>query len=340
MSNQNSTGSFRPAWLEHVRIRLSTDFYMSLLVVFALIAISALLPFFVFRLITGDLAAAIGNGVVIVFLMGAFVFAWCTGRTRLATHAIVVGMALACLYMVAVIGHPTHWVYPTVVANFMLVKWRFALIVNLVLVALILTMAPPYPTLVETLSFVTALVLVAAFAMFFVIHTDFHRERLSVLLEHDALTGALNRRALGGHLEQALARLAKSGDESALAVMDLDDFKQINDLHGHETGDRILVDLTRTVISETRRGDQFYRLGGEEFVLLLANTDRSGAVTIFDKLHPALREPLELEDGPVTVSVGVAMPRQGDSWSSWLARADEAMYKAKARGKDCIVFAD
>ncbi|MGY6555318.1 MAG: diguanylate cyclase [Wenzhouxiangella sp.] len=329
-----------PGWYQGVRRRLTSDFYLALLAVFTLIGVVAILPFFVFRALNGQTAAALGNAVILLTLIANFAFAWCTGRVRGAMHFVSVAMALGCVYMVAWVGHPTHWVYPTVVVTFMLAKWRFALVVNLLMLASILVMAVPYPALIDNLSFVTTLGLVAAFAMYFVIHTDFHRDRLNIMLEHDALTGALNRRALVAHLEQAVQVSKRPGQEYALAVLDLDDFKLINDLQGHEVGDRVLVDLTRAVMTGIRRGDNFYRLGGEEFVLLLANTDRAGGLRVLEKLRHQLAEALMLEDGPVTVSMGLAMLRENDTWADWLARADQAMYQAKRQGKDCIVAAE
>ncbi len=339
MSSPPKRQSAMADWPGSFRTRLSGDFNLALMAVFTAVSVLALLPFFIYRLASGSFAAALGNGVLIVFLLSVFAFAWLSGRTEVALRAVVVGISLVLLYMVIGVGQPPHWIYPTVVANFMLTRWRFALTVNLVMIGIVLFAAPPDPTLAETLSFAASLTLVAAFSMFFVIHTDFHRERLNVMLEQDALTGALNRRALVGHLERAM-RISSPGQQQALVVMDLDDFKQINDLHGHEVGDRVLVNLTRTVMAQTRRVDQFYRLGGEEFVLLLDNTDRAGAEVLLRKLQEALRQPLELEDGPVTVSFGVAFARRGESWPEWLARADQAMYQAKAQGKDRVVFAD
>lgn len=329
-----------PGWLQGIRRRLAGDFYLALLAAFTLIGFVAIFPFFVFRTLSGETPAAVGNAFILLTLIASLAFAWFTGRVRPAMHFIAVAMALGCVYMVSWVGQPTHWAYPAAVVIFMLAKWRFALVANLLMLASIMLLAAPYTAVVDNLSFVATLVLVASFAMFFVIHTDFHRDRLSVMLEQDALTGALNRRAMAGHLERALQHYGQPGQEHALVVMDLDNFKRVNDLHGHEVGDRVLIDLTRTVMAGIRRGDNFYRLGGEEFVLLLANTDREGGLRVLEKLRTQLAAALMLEDGPVTVSMGLAMARENGTWPEWLARADQAMYQAKRRGKDCIVVAD
>ncbi|TVS11423.1 MAG: GGDEF domain-containing protein, partial [Wenzhouxiangella sp.] len=262
------------------------------------------------------------------------------GRTAGARKAVVVFMALGCIYMVNYVGHLPYWVFPTVVANFLLVGWRFGLAVNTLLIAVVMLGVPLQDGLVDSLSFMTAVTMVALFSMFFVIYTNFHRRRLNALVERDPLTDALNRRALSADLEEALAGAGKVGQDHALVVMDLDDFKQINDLYGHEVGDQVLVSLSQRVMQFIRRGDRFYRLGGEEFVVLLSHTDREGAEVALDKIRVELREALEMEDGPVTVSIGVAVGQPGETWSQWLSRADLAMYEAKRLGKDRVVFAD
>ena len=325
---------------QQMRRRLSADFHLSLLVLFTALACVALFPFFLYRAATGNVAAAVGNGGVIVFLLLALAHAWFSGRTGGARKSVVVFIALGCIYMVAYVGHLPYWVFPTVVANFLLVSWRFGLTVNALLVAVIMIFAPGDGEIVDQLAFLTAIVLVAMFAMFFVIYTNFHRHRLNALAERDPLTDALNRRTLSTDLEEALAGAGAVGQDHALVVLDLDNFKKINDLYGHEVGDEVLVKLSKRVQQMIRRGDRFYRLGGEEFVILLSNTDRPGADVVLRKIHADLRERLEIDDRPVTVSFGVAVGQAGESWSQWLSRADHAMYQAKRDGKDRVVFAD
>ena len=345
MKDSNAAASSRRSSVRRqktrrIRRRLSADLYLSLMALFTLLACVALLPFFFYRLANGEMAAAFGNGAVVLFLIGAFAYAWIRGETLGARRAIAVFMALGCVYMIAYVGNPPYWVFPILVANFLIVGWRLALTVNVSMVLVTVLTAPVFERTVEIMSFLTSITLVALFAMSFVLYTNFHRDRLSAMVERDPLTGALNRRALSGHLEEALASAGKIGYDHALAVMDLDDFKQINDLYGHHAGDRVLVDFSKRVMQVIRRGDMFYRLGGEEFVLLLGNTDREGAEVALNKLHSEIREALTMDDGPVTVSIGVALGRARENWSEWLARADHAMYQAKRDGKDRVVFAD
>lgn len=326
--------------LQGFRQRLSDDFYLALVFLFVVLTVGTLGPFVIYRIAIGDFPAAIGISLVILLALGVFAYCWWTGRTAGARRLVVVGMTLASTSLTVAVIHLPYWTFATMVSNFMLVPWRFALPVNALMVLAVLVGAPFFADTHEMVSYLAAMSMVALFSLIFVIVTDFHRDRLSEKVERDPLTGARNRSSLGAHLEQALLGTTKLGQTHTLAFMDLDDFKRVNDLYGHPTGDRVLVDFSRLVMREIRRGDLLYRLGGEEFVLLLSQVDRAGAEVVLSKLHVAVGAGLAVEDGPVTVSIGAAVGRSGQNWPDWLARADEAMYEAKRLGKNRIVYAD
>ena len=322
------------------RRRLSGDFHLSLITLFTVLVTLALLPFVFYRAALGHYAAAVGNAATVGVLLLAFGYSWMTGRTGGARRAIVIFMSLACVLMVVVVGHLPYWTFPTVVANFMLVGWRFAMVTSILMLAAVVVGAPFFEQAADIFSYLAAVVMVGLFSMIFVVNTNFHRDRLSAMVSRDALTGALNRRVLRDDLTDAIARSMRHEQPVAVALLDLDNFKQVNDTQGHEIGDQVLIDLTHIVDSQSRKSDRFYRLGGEEFVLLLDHTDRNGAEIALGKLIDSARAELKTPAGPVTVSIGVAVHRPGETWSEWLARADQAMYRAKSEGKDRVVFAD
>ncbi|MCU1693596.1 MAG: diguanylate cyclase [Frankiales bacterium] len=153
--------------------------------------------------------------------------------------------------------------------------------------------------------------------------------RLEVQASTDALTGLANRRVF----LEALDRLRPGG---AVVFLDLDHFKRLNDTEGHAAGDAVLVAFGKALRSCVREGDCAARYGGEEFALVLpsaASVDMTGAAQV------VVQRLLEKWDGPVTFSVGIATHRQGDAPSTTLARADAAVYEAKARGRDTVVLA-
>ncbi len=161
--------------------------------------------------------------------------------------------------------------------------------------------------------------------------------RLHRLSREDPLTGALNRRAFMEHVDAEIARAHRAEGSCAIAIVDIDHFKDVNDRFGHARGDAALRSLVATVTRRLRRGDALGRLGGEEFAVLLAGTDAEGAAAYADELRGLVAEDAILSGTPFTVSVGIASaPDAGASAEGLLAAADAALYAAKRAGRDVV----
>jgi two-component system, cell cycle response regulator len=160
-------------------------------------------------------------------------------------------------------------------------------------------------------------------------------QRLSVT---DALTGVGNYRFFQSSLVREIERAVRFGRELAVLMLDLDRFKSVNDLHGHQVGDAVLAEVAERVRAEVREVDIVARYGGEEFVVVLPETGREGAGHTADRICQSMRG-RSFEVGslalPVTVSIGVAVfPADGDGPASLVRAADEALYAAKDAGRD------
>jgi diguanylate cyclase (GGDEF)-like protein/PAS domain S-box-containing protein len=171
------------------------------------------------------------------------------------------------------------------------------------------------------------------------------QEELAHRAFHDPLTGLPNRALFYDRLGVALATAQRNSRMLAVAYMDLDDFKPVNDRHGHEVGDQLLVELARRLIASTRAQDTVARLGGDEFVLLLNEFDgQQEALHILERVRTAVADPYLL--GPsisarVTASIGVAFhPVDADEVGRLILYADQAMYRAKLSGHNCICCFD
>jgi diguanylate cyclase len=166
--------------------------------------------------------------------------------------------------------------------------------------------------------------------------------RIEELAELDELTGSLNRRSIMRMLEEEIARSHRLNVPCTVALIDLDFFKRINDLYGHPTGDEVLRTFAITAFANIRSVDRFGRYGGEEFLLILPDTDEASAVQMLDRLRGILAE-LDwsaFSSGMrVTISAGVAMLRANEISDTLLARADGALYASKARGRNRITSA-
>ncbi len=168
-------------------------------------------------------------------------------------------------------------------------------------------------------------------------------ERLRELIHVDHLTGALNRSGL----DQIYLRESSHADRSraclGVTLIDIDDFKHINDGHGHQAGDAALVHLSQLIQRTIRPSDAVVRYGGEEFLLLLPGSDVEQALTVLERVRSELHsQPLIYAKRRVAFSFsgGVAIRKTGEARDAVIARADAALYRAKRAGKRCLMVAD
>jgi diguanylate cyclase len=162
------------------------------------------------------------------------------------------------------------------------------------------------------------------------------------LLNEDALTGALNRRGLDQTLMREIARSQRLDTKLSLAMVDLDFFKNVNDQFGHEAGDQMLMHFANQIKSVLRKSDALVRYGGEEFTLVLPDTDERGALLVLGRLQQIMkRSPLKYEGREIntTFSAGIACLSADENGHSLLRRADEALYAAKNGGRNAIKVA-
>lgn len=173
-------------------------------------------------------------------------------------------------------------------------------------------------------------------SVFWILRLRRTNRELAVLSRTDALTGLTNRAAATRRLEEEIGRATRHGRPLSVILFDLDNFKSINDHFGHAAGDEVLRRFAELLGRVARGGDVTARWGGEEFLIICPETDEAGAARAAERVVTTMRA-LDFGDGRRhTVSAGVAAHRAGEGIDAWLHRADEALYRSKAAGRDRV----
>jgi len=155
----------------------------------------------------------------------------------------------------------------------------------------------------------------------------------------DALTGLFNRRYFNNRLQEEINRRLRHGGVFSLALCDLDFFKQYNDRHGHVAGDKLLREISRLIKDSVRSIDLAFRYGGDEFIILLPDTELGDAVYVVERMRKNIEEKMKKREIPITISIGLASyPKDGTGETVILNTADSAVYKAKFRGGNQLSY--
>ena len=317
--------------------RLRTDFQFAIVTLFAVVAVLGIAPFAVYRLLNHQLLAAAVDAALVLAICAGMAHAWRGGNVRNTALVMISVLAIGATAAVHVVGVAAlPWMYPLLAGNFLIVQRKPALVIMVVLVGYLVLFAPVFAQTVQAIVFVMTSSVTCLFAYIFAERAERQRRQLEMLADHDALTGAFNRRTMNRELQAAIDHAQRSGEPAGLAIMDLDNFKRVNDINGHEDGDRVLVRFAEMVRANVRASDRFFRTGGEEFLVLAPLTTPAELHALAERLRREAALAMGGGEPAVTVSIGVAGLRPGETAAQWLARADAAMYRAKHHGRNRV----
>ena len=305
---------------------------------FGVVCVVVFLPGSVFILANGYNALAAGT----LFLLLTFALnGYCLVRNRASQPAMllfvvsltfVVGL---CLVQRGVVG--IVWIFPAVLLINFLATGRMARVYT---AGFFITTSAILVYALEPSVSVRAAVGLGVTIMIVNIFLEMIEKLQARLLEQsslDPLTGALNRREMGSVLRDAIERKRRSRTPASLLVLDVDEFKSVNDTHGHAAGDSVLKELVLQIRGRMRHMDQLFRLGGEEFLIVLPDTPLSGATVFAEDLRTLVERATLLPDRPITISIGVSELTGEETAEEWLKRGDHAVYEAKNGGRNRIV---
>jgi diguanylate cyclase (GGDEF)-like protein len=190
----------------------------------------------------------------------------------------------------------------------------------------------------SAIRFFAVLVGVSLFAFTSMREINILQEKLIEQAVKDSLTGLFNRSLLESSLQRAIKQNNRTGVPMALIIFDIDDFKGINDSLGHDMGDKVLKGLGDLLKKRVRGSDMAFRIGGEEFLLLIHNTDEIQGANLAEDIREEVEEMDLLPNQRVTISVGICSLEEGMDPYAWMKACDERMYRAKEEGRNLVVL--
>jgi len=165
-----------------------------------------------------------------------------------------------------------------------------------------------------------------------------YEKRLNELVLKDALTGLYNRRFLEETIIHEISQVDRYDELISMIEYDIDHFKEINDSYGHSVGDQVLKDLSNIVSTMIRGSDYLFRVGGEEFILILPHTPLEEARLLAERIRKKIEENIHPKVGQYTCSFGVTQRILRESYEDWYNRTDSVLYAAKMKGRNCVVI--
>ncbi len=305
----------------------------------ALVGLVLLTPFSINNFLQARPFLGVGS-LAIVLLFGFNSWA-IVRRGRYYPMLTLLGLVPAIVFFLAlslrrqgIIG--VLWCYPAVICFNFILPERKAWIANAVLLLAIVPIAWTVTETAIALRMSVTLFMVSVLSLIFVRVITAQQEKLREDAATDPLTGVLNRKLLSIFVENAIQHRARTGEPVTVASFDLDHFKRVNDTKGHDAGDRVLRNFADLLRRRCRRTDKIFRVGGEEFLVLLPGTDAENALRVAEALRSAVEANPLSPDHEVTVSVGVATLQSGEGMDTWLKRSDESLYRAKASGRNRV----
>ena len=321
--------------LNRRRLEMSVMYYLGGITA---IVVSA---FTLYRFWIGDSTGGLVNAIIVAMLATTLILGRFPRYEQWALIMFGLVSSASCILSTMMVGsNGLLWTYLVLWINMLILPRWMATLLNSLIILMYVLNPNLFTDLLHEISWVAVALMFSTFGIVFTTLLRNQRRELAHLATRDPLTGTGNRRLMQRDLEDAVQRRASRQRQATVMVMDLDKFKDLNDRHGHEAGDQMLERFAWDVQRMLREDDGLYRMGGEEFVILFKDMDQSTARKVLPELHMRLTGSIEGPGGPLEFSAGSATLKHREGWSRWLARADDALYRAKASGRNRLEIAE
>ncbi|MBT2968918.1 MAG: hypothetical protein B6D72_15480 [gamma proteobacterium symbiont of Ctena orbiculata] len=325
--------------MEDLTSRYQTDFHLKSTFWLSVTAGTLILPFAYYHLTYQHVG--IGIGAVITSL-SLYLVAWSCHRKTYKTIYTFIWLTPFTTFFVAYLTNllgitGTYWCYSTVLLYYFMMTERQAWMSNILFALVNLPQAWQLFETHEATRFTVTFLLVSAYSAIFLHIIAMQYSELQKQAITDKLTNLYNRTLLKDSLEQAIHQANRTNTPFTLIIMDVDHFKKINDELGHDIGDHVLIQLGIFLKDFLRGSDKIFRIGGEEFLILLYNTDEADSINMAEKIRKGIENLSLIPDRKVTVSIGVAGLSSVRDWKHWMKTCDKNLYEAKNSGRNRVV---
>ena len=316
-----------------------SDYRETIFLRFAVITIAVLAPFVVYALIQGLWIMGLSGSLILAALVTDAWHVYRKTKPPIPLIAVFVPIILTVAVSIPERGYVAIlWAYPATVMAYFILERRSANVVSAILLITVLPVAYKWLGGEIALRLLVTLALTVTFANIFSTAILRIQQQLHLLASIDPLTGACNRRYLKKRIDELIALYRDESMTASMLLVDIDHFKAINDEFGHDVGDKVLQQLVICMRDNLRNGDDIFRLGGEEFVVLLPAAGQEIAAGIAETIRSAVSEGHFLEGKTITISIGASERLPQEDEMNWLKRCDEELYRAKEQGRNRVAM--
>ncbi len=325
--------------MDGLKSRHQTEFHLKSTFWLSITAATLILPFGFYHL--SHQHVGIGIGAMITSL-SLYLVAWLSHRKTYKTIYTFIWLTpfttLFVAYITNIVGITgTYWCYSTLILYYFMMSERQAWMSNVLFALVNVPLVWHLFDTDEATRFTVTFTLVSAYSAIFLHIVARQYSELQKMAITDKLTDVYNRTLLKYSLEQAIHQANRTDTPFTLIILDVDHFKKINDELGHDIGDNVLEQLGLFLKNSLRDSDKVFRIGGEEFLILLYNTDEAGSIDVAEKLRKGIENLSLIPDRRVTVSIGVAGLGSVTDWKQWMKSCDMNLYAAKDGGRNMVV---
>jgi len=293
-------------------------------------------PFLIKTIIYRDFVLSVSFSL---FILTASVYLYYLTKNKTPPFTVYLPMTLMCLSQSLGIYYTgiqaVFWAYPVIIISYFVMPDRAAIIISILLTLLSGVFLYIQTEISLFIRFVFSMIVVCVLIRIMIRFVLSLKDELVKLSITDPLTHAFNRRYMDDQLKANLS----SRKIATLLMIDIDHFKQVNDIHGHDAGDEVLKRLVLCLQTHARQDDLVFRMGGEEFVMLLANTGKEKAKVYANFLREQLAKiAIGDTDKAITVSIGASELNTQISLDEWLKQADVCLYQAKSQGRNQVII--